>query len=127
MNVSMDAMHPGEMLDELYLKPLGMMPGRLADSIFVQHSIIEGLVAGSLNLSPDLAARLAKFFNTSIDFWVNMQSEWDIEHARKTIDVSAIRSVELTKEQISGEDDRAPVNTRFDWPEPAGGARCPAT
>lgn len=70
--------HPGEILRELYLVPLGMKPNTLAKHLHVPRTRIERVVSEQTSVTPDTALRLAKFFNTTPQFWMNMQSSFDL-------------------------------------------------
>jgi addiction module HigA family antidote len=70
--------HPGEILREEFLVPLGMGAGALAKRIHVPRTRIERLVAESSPVTPDTALRLAKFFATSPEFWMNLQTTFDL-------------------------------------------------
>lgn len=82
--------HPGEVLEELYLVPLGLSAIALAKRIHVPRTRIERLVKGDTALSADTAMRLAKLFGTTPEYWMNLQRAWDLARARETIDVSDI-------------------------------------
>ena len=69
--------HPGEMLLEEYLKPMGLTQRELADAIFVPYQRINDIVNGRRGITPSNALRLGRFFNTPLDFWMNMQQRWD--------------------------------------------------
>ncbi|PKO09984.1 MAG: addiction module antidote protein, HigA family [Chloroflexi bacterium HGW-Chloroflexi-2] len=69
--------HPGEMLLEEYLKPMGLTQRELADAILVPYQRINDIVNGRSEITPSSALRLAKYFNTSPDFWMNLQRRWD--------------------------------------------------
>jgi addiction module HigA family antidote len=88
--------HPGEILLEEYLAPLGMSAGLLAKKLNVPRTRIERLVAGQTAVTPDTALRLAKFFRTSPEFWMNMQVGYDIkiEAAAKKREIARIKTVE---------------------------------
>lgn len=83
--------HPGEVLQELYLSPLGLSAIALAKRIHVPRTRIERLVKGETALSADTAMRLARFFGTTPEYWMNLQRAWDLARARETIDVSDIK------------------------------------
>ena len=78
-NDLLPAVHPGEVLDELYLRPLEMSPGALAKRLGVPRTRIERLVAQSTSLTSDTALRLARFFNTTPQFWMTMQTSYDLK------------------------------------------------
>jgi addiction module HigA family antidote len=71
--------HPGEFLREEYLVPLGMSAGALAKRLNVPRTRIERLVAEQTGVTTDTALRLAKFFQTSPEFWMNMQVGYDLK------------------------------------------------
>ena len=87
--------HPGEVLSELYLDPLGMSPIALARCLHVPRTRIERLVKGETALTVDTAIRLATFFRTTPEYWMNLQRAWDLARARDTIDVSGITPLEV--------------------------------
>ena len=82
------AIHPGEILKELYLDPLGMSAGALAKRLGVPRTRIERIVTGQTGITPDTALRLAKAFDTTPQFWLNMQTSHDLKVV--DIDVDAI-------------------------------------
>jgi addiction module HigA family antidote len=73
--------HPGEMLREEFLKPLGISAGRLARALHVPRTRIERLVREETALSTDTALRLARYFGTTPDFWMNMQQSYELDRA----------------------------------------------
>jgi len=83
--------HPGEVLHELYLAPLGLSPIALARRIHVPRTRIERLVRGETAVSADTAMRLARVFGTTPEYWMNLQRSWDLARARESIDVSDIK------------------------------------
>ena len=87
-------MHPGEVLDELYLRPLGMSAGALAKKLGVPRTRIERIVKGQTSMAPDTAFRLAKAFQTTPLYWMNMQTSYDLSLAGATIDVSNIQPLD---------------------------------
>ena len=82
--------HPGEVLSELYLQPLGMSAIALAKRLNVPRTRIERLVKGETLLSVDTAMRLSRFFGTTPEFWMNLQRAYDLARARETVDLSGI-------------------------------------
>ena len=75
--------HPGEMLLEEFLKPMGLTQKDLADAIHVPYQRVNDITNGRRGVSPGTAIRLSKFFGTSIDFWINLQTRWDIYFAEQ--------------------------------------------
>ncbi|NBV03521.1 MAG: addiction module antidote protein, HigA family [Acidimicrobiia bacterium] len=78
----MAPIHPGEVLLEEFLKPLGVTQHRLAVSIGVPPRRINEIVHGKRGISADTALRLARFFGTSDRLWLNLQSRFDLEVER---------------------------------------------
>lgn len=70
--------HPGEILREEYLAPLGLKPYSLAKKLKVPRTRIERLVAELTPVTADTALRLAKVFGTTPQFWLNMQASYDV-------------------------------------------------
>jgi addiction module HigA family antidote len=89
--------HPGEVLKELYLNEINMSAGRLAKELNVPRTRIERVADCSQALSPDTAIRLAKFFNTTPQFWLNLQTNYDVGTAEQNVDVSGIRTFEAAE------------------------------
>lgn len=77
--------HPGEFLREEYLVPLGMSAGELAKRLNLPRTRIERVVKEQVGLTPDTALRLARFFGTTPQFWMNLQQAYDLETAAKTL------------------------------------------
>jgi addiction module HigA family antidote len=75
--------HPGEMLLEEFLIPMGITQKDLADNIEVPYQRINEIVNGRRGITPSTALRLAKFFDMSADFWMNLQLRWDLYFARQ--------------------------------------------
>jgi len=71
--------HPGEILMEEYLEPMGISQYRLAKEISVPPRRINEIVHGKRAITPDTALRLSRFFGTTELFWVNLQTRYDME------------------------------------------------
>lgn len=71
-------LHPGEILREDFLIPLGLKPYTLAKKLRVPRTRIERLAAEETPVTPDTALRLAKFFGSTPQFWMNMQASYDL-------------------------------------------------
>lgn len=71
--------HPGEVLSEEFLKPMGMSQNRLALNIGVPARRINEIVLEKRGITADTALRLAKFFGISPEFWLGLQSQYDID------------------------------------------------
>ncbi|MFN7563303.1 MAG: HigA family addiction module antitoxin [Prosthecobacter sp.] len=75
--------HPGEVLLEDFLKPLGISQYRLAVACGLPHSRITDIVKGRRGISADTALRLAKALGTSADLWLGLQKDFDVEEASR--------------------------------------------
>jgi addiction module HigA family antidote len=75
--------HPGEVLAEEFLKPLGLSVNALAIALRVPATRIGAIVKGERGVTADTALRLARFFGTSPEFWVNMQAMHDLTKAKQ--------------------------------------------
>ncbi len=76
--------HPGEMLLEEFLIPMGISQRELASAIHVPYQRINEIVNGRRGVTPSTALRLSKFFGTSTDFWLNLQLRWDLYQAQQS-------------------------------------------
>ncbi|HXM41907.1 MAG TPA: HigA family addiction module antitoxin [Bryobacteraceae bacterium] len=75
--------HPGETVKEDYLVPLGMSVTRLAKGLGIGTSRLNEIVRGKRGITADTALRLARYFGTSAEFWVNLQSLYDLRTAER--------------------------------------------
>lgn len=86
--------HPGEVLAEEFLKPLGLSVNALAIALRVPATRMGAVVKGERALTADTALRLARFFRTSPEFWVNLQAMHDLTKARQESGVIIARDVQ---------------------------------
>jgi len=77
--------HPGEILNEEFLKPLEISQTQLAEAISITFRIINELVNEKRNLSSERAIKLSKYFGTSPELWFNLQNQYDIYVTSKAI------------------------------------------
>jgi antitoxin HigA-1 len=75
--------HPGEMLLEEFLKPMEVTQRELADAIGVPYQRVNEIVNERRGITPSTALRLAQFFGTTSEFWLNGQMKWDLYHAQQ--------------------------------------------
>ena len=75
--------HPGEMLLEEFLKPMGISQRALSDLLQVPYQRINEIINRKRGITPSTALRLAKVFDMSDDFWLNLQLRWDIYRAKQ--------------------------------------------
>ena len=89
--------HPGEMLLEEFLNPMGLSQRDLADGIRVPYQRVNELVNARRGVTPATALRLAKYFGTTADLWMNLQLRWDLYHAQvaEARDLDRIERVQL--------------------------------
>jgi len=73
--------HPGEILLEEFMKPLGISQNRLARDLKVPPRRINEIVQGKRSITIDTALRLARHFGTSVEFWINLQMHYELEAA----------------------------------------------
>ena len=97
MNNILPPVHPGEILREEYLAPLDLSSGALAKKLGVPRTRIERLVKEKTPISTDSALRLAKYFKTSAQFWMNMQTGYDlkIEAKAKAKELKSIPTMDV--------------------------------
>lgn len=93
MGMMTDPCHPGEILKYEFLEPLGVSAIGLAKAIGVPRTRVERLVKEQTSVTSDTALRLSKALGTTPEFWINMQSNFDMAAARKSVDVSGIEQL----------------------------------
>lgn len=77
--------HPGEILLEEFLKPLGISQNKLAREIKVSPRRVNEIVLGKRSVTPETALRLARYFGTSERFWLGLQIDFDLEEAKREL------------------------------------------
>lgn len=85
MAKKMSPMHPGEILMEEFLGPMEISQYRLAKDIGVQPTRINQIARGKAGISANMALRLGRYFQMSAQFWLNLQTHYDLEIARDLI------------------------------------------
>jgi addiction module HigA family antidote len=91
----LDPIHPGEILLEEFLEPMGLSHYRLAKGLSVPPRRINEIVHGKRRITADTAHRLARFFGTSESLWVNLQSRYDLEVERDRLGPALVEQVEV--------------------------------
>ncbi len=86
--------HPGEMLLEEFLKPLGMTQTELAEKIGVSYPRVNELIHQKRGVTPDTALRLERLFGMEAQFWLNLQLAWDLYQAMHSPAAEKIRQIE---------------------------------
>jgi addiction module HigA family antidote len=91
----MAPVHPGEILFEEFLKPLGISQYKLAKDISVPPRRINEIVQGKRSITADTALRLARYFGLSERFWLNLQSRYDLEIEKDKLDMRLEKEVKV--------------------------------
>lgn len=86
----LDPIHPGEILLEDFLKPMGISINKVARDIDVAPGRISTIVNGKRAITADTALRLAAYFGTSPELWLNLQADYDLRVARRNLDLHII-------------------------------------
>lgn len=84
-------MHPGEMLREEFLVPLGLSAGKVAAAAGVPRTRIERIVKEEIGITADTALRLAIVLNTTADFWINLQARYDLLMAKQSVSLDEVK------------------------------------
>lgn len=90
----MRAVHPGEVLREEYLKPLGLSANALAKALRVPASRVNDIVLERRGITVDTALRLVRYFGGDVQSWLNLQTAYDLKVAERTIAAKIAREVE---------------------------------
>jgi addiction module HigA family antidote len=86
--------HPGEILREEFLKPLGMSMNKLAAELHVPANRITQIVEGRRSVTGETALRLARYFGTSAEFWIGIQKDYDLQIARDEFEAAVERQIQ---------------------------------
>ena len=89
--------HPGEMLLEEFLKPMGMTQVQLAESIHASYPRVNEIINGKRGITPDTALRLSALLGTSAEFWLNGQRNWDLWHAMRAPSARVLKKIRPAK------------------------------
>ena len=95
--------HPGEILKEEFLEPMGISVYRLSKETGLSQTRLGQLIKGKRNMSAETAVKLGKFFGVAPEFWMNLQSLYDIEEARKQYkkDLNSIHTFDELKDAVA--------------------------
>jgi addiction module HigA family antidote len=88
--------HPGEMLLEEFLKPMGVSQVELAQKLRIPFQRVNQIVKGKRSVTPDTAMRLARVLGTSVDLWLNLQLAWDlyeVQHSPKAAEIERLEKI----------------------------------
>jgi addiction module HigA family antidote len=97
--------HPGTLLKNLYLEPLGISQANCAQNLGVARKTLSMLLNERQGISAEMALRLAKAFDTTPHLWMNLQQNYDLWHAEQKLKLSKIKSYRRSK--------NAPTETAF--------------
>jgi addiction module HigA family antidote len=100
MDEILSPIHPGEVLLEDFMKPLGLSQYRLAKDIGVTPIRISQIVNGQRAITVDTAMRLARYFGTSAEVWLHLQVRYDLEVAEKQLRKQIIREVKVFQQHV---------------------------
>ena len=87
--------HPGEFIREVYLEPHAMTGRQLASKLSVSPSTLNRILQGRSGISPEMALRLSKSLGRSPESWLAMQDNYELWHARQTVNLEAVEKVEF--------------------------------
>lgn len=90
----MRAIHPGEILREEFLEPLGLSAHALAQALRVPAPRVNDIVRERRTVTPDTALRLARHFGTTAQFWLNLQASYDLKIAMRESGAKIMKEVE---------------------------------
>ena len=83
--------HVGEIIKEMYIEPLNLSLTEVAEGLGVTRKSFSELINGHSGISPIMALRLAEAFNTTPEYWLNLQQQYNIWQAKQKIDLSGVR------------------------------------
>ncbi len=101
MDEILSPIHPGEILREDFMKPLGLSQYRLAKDISVTPIRISQIVNGQRAITVDTAMRLARYFGTSAEVWLRLQVRYDLEVAEKQLRKRINREVKVLQQPVA--------------------------
>ncbi len=103
MDKKLSPIHPGEILEEDFMKPLGLTQYRLAKDIGVSPIRISQIIRGERSITVDTALRLARYFSTSAAIWLRLQVRYDLESAEPIIGKRILKEVKIHHQPLSSQ------------------------
>jgi len=85
MDERIEPIHPGEILQEDFLIPMNISAYKLAKETFIDQTRISEIIRGKRSISIDTALRFAKYFGTTPEFWINIQTQYDMENKKEEL------------------------------------------
>lgn len=89
--------HPGEILKEDYLVPLGLTVTKTASALGVSRKNLSEVINGHTGISPEMALRLSQSFNTTPEFWLNLQVQYDLWQANEKLRSASIQTLYISE------------------------------
>lgn len=100
LEMNMEPSHPGEILKYHHIEPLGLTVTETAKGLGVSRNQLSALLNGRAGVSPEMAVKLSEAFGTSPELWINLQSQYDIWHAKRTVSREKIRRFSLPEQAV---------------------------
>ncbi len=97
----LDNIHPGEILKEEFLIPMGITPYRLSKDLDIPQTRISQILKGKRRITADTALRISSYFGNSAKFWLGLQNDYDIEEKRASLNEVFLRISKLMKNQMN--------------------------
>ena len=91
LKMGMEPPHPGEILKEMYMTPLGLTITETARALGIARKNLSAIVNSRMGISADMAVRLSEAFNTSPDLWAGLQKDYELWHSERSIDRRKIK------------------------------------
>jgi antitoxin HigA-1 len=101
MDERISPIHPGEILQMDFLEPLNITAYKLAKETFLDQTRISEIIKGKRSITIDTALRFSKFFGTSPEFWINIQTQYDLETKKEEIEPELIKINPLQSDDSS--------------------------
>jgi addiction module HigA family antidote len=92
--------HPGEVLRDLYLEPLGLSVTEAAAALGVSRKSFSELINGRSGISPQMALRLEKAFGSTAEHWLTMQQNYDLWQVRRTMRLTGVRAIGVARRKV---------------------------
>jgi len=91
IEMGMEPSHPGEILKYHHIEPLGLTVTEAAKGLGVSRNQLSAILNGRAGISPEMAVKLSEAFGTSVELWMNLQTQYDIWHAKRTVSRQGIK------------------------------------
>ena len=101
MTKMLEEIHPGEILLEEFMKPLGLSQTRLGRDLGVSPRRINEIVHGKRSLTADTALRLSRYFGKSAEFWLGLQTDYDLDLASDRLAERILREVKVYRAKVA--------------------------